>query len=90
MTLFIVPCSDSNNRYGDRVIVSQTTDDHDKTDTCSPFCQCACCSISMTSLHVYIPELNVLPSIFIAKKTAIKNVHFISNYFGTIWQPPKI
>jgi hypothetical protein len=61
-------------------------DIHDETeDNCSPFCICACCSISYSIEHQF--------SLGNISYSANSSVQFQDNYFFnpllSIWQPPK-
>jgi len=90
--LFVLPCTDGNNRCeGNNVQTSQAGHNHDqdRDDSCSPFCQCACCSISIATFHFTSPEIYVLSQIPVTKNTVIRDVYFVSNYLGSIWQPPQ-
>lgn len=62
----------------------------DKDDNCTPFCTCTCCSASVIAVE-FIPFQVIKPQEFnISEKVSIRNFSFVSNFFGNIWQPPKI
>ena len=56
-------------------------------DDCSPFCVCACCSVSV-DLTVFIFESN--PVRHIQSQLIPCYTESISSFFPPIWQPPKI
>lgn len=93
----MLPCSDYNNRCEELPRTSQSSGnqehDHnrDSDDSCTPFCHCSCCSISIavTDLKI-IPQLETITTFFLSKKLFWKNDSFISAYSGNIWQPPKM
>lgn len=91
--LFVLPCTDGNNNCltssDSRSSQMDHSHDQDSRDTCSPFCLCSCCGISMNSFQFTTGEFYTLIPVPIAKKTVIRDVFFTSNYLGSIWQPPK-
>lgn len=97
VVLSFVPCSDAVNRCADSAgthkITLATEHDHqeDSDDNCTPFCHCTCCSISITLTDTRLVPLfeRILPD-FITKKVYIKDHFLPSDYFGNIWQPPRL
>lgn len=90
--LFLVPCSDAKNICETpKDLKEEVAHNHkqDTNDSCSPFCQCACCSVSVTSFNFEIPEFGIPVQIFSSKKVIIRDSNFVSRYSGSIWQPPK-
>jgi len=90
--LFVAPCSDANNVCAEIKSPSKElkhSHNQDRDDNCSPFCYCACCSVSITSFKFNIPEFNIPLKEFKAKKVGIRDCFFVSNYSGNIWQPPR-
>ncbi|WP_310586047.1 DUF6660 family protein [Runella sp. MFBS21] len=69
---------------------SNHADHQGDTKCCSPFCTCCGSNIAF-SFHfpVLVPENRT--SFFTQKvKIAFHNDSFFSNFYGNIWQPPKI
>lgn len=92
--LSLAPCSDTLNGC-EPVEESTPYENHnhsnDADDSCTPFCHCACCSISLTvynfnSLTVNEPLTIIIPHT--EPFWTYSESH--SSYFGSIWQPPKI
>ncbi|SFX61730.1 hypothetical protein SAMN04487930_106175 [Cytophaga hutchinsonii ATCC 33406] len=89
-----MPCPDaitcqemkSNNSYSDK------NHDHseDETDLCSPFCVCSCCGCSgflLTIAKIYFKdEVKINTPFFVF----FYRSEFISSYYYSFWQPPKI
>lgn len=94
LVLSAVPCSDVHNDCDDNSNKTELTKNHDhhqdQDDNCTPFCTCTCCSASVIALD-FVPFQIKNPTVFhISEKVTIRNFSFISNFFGSIWQPPKI
>ncbi|WP_157447121.1 DUF6660 family protein [Cytophaga aurantiaca] len=95
IVLSMMPCTDAVTCEKDIHTKEQTaTHQHnhreDEADSCSPFCVCACCGVS--GVIFSSPKL-----FFIRTKKATTpvlastyNSEFISTYYYTFWQPPKI
>lgn len=95
--LSLVPCSDTFNRCEERVPVAENApyEEHshsnDADDHCSPFCYCACCSISLNLYHFNSFTVQEPLSLsYLEEKVIWPYSDFRSSYFGSIWQPPKI
>jgi len=64
--------------------------DHEDEEDCGNFCTCSCC--------VHIVSVNFQSAVISNDKTLLKNeqlsfyysISLPSNYFGNIWQPPKM
>ncbi|MGL4631961.1 MAG: DUF6660 family protein [Leadbetterella sp.] len=94
LALSLVPCSDVHNECSDKRETTKLADQHnhenDSDDMCSPFCICNCCGISMLVLEV-TPLFNIRNITFkISQKIPIHSFSFVSSFFGSFWQPPKI
>ena len=84
-------CAETDNCLDDQSSVAQTGNhkEHEKKE-CGKFCNCSCC--------VHIVSVSFQSPIVIIAKPVTKNKFFSfydnislqSNYFGNIWQPPKI
>ncbi|NWJ52115.1 MAG: hypothetical protein HXX14_14765 [Bacteroidetes bacterium] len=91
--LFMVslPCVDDIQgcaKIDHKIEVGQTTHHHNSHgDSCSPFCVCSCCSVTVDMAY-YVFEANPLKTI------EFKVIPFyqerFSTYFNHIWQPPKL
>ena len=94
LVLSSVPCNDMGNKCNKNSINKEHTQNHDHQqdtdDNCTPFCTCSCCSSSVLEIY-FTPFCIKKPIEFsISQKITIRNFSFVSNYFGNIWQPPKI
>lgn len=96
--LAVMPCSD-NITCDNKETTAQHDDsgssplahDHseDEGDLCTPFCNCACCGcmgfiVTVPSIHL-INIKEIIPSV-----TFTYEGSFVSSYFYSFWQPPKI
>ncbi len=92
LALSVVPCSDVHNDCNNSKTELIQSHDHkqDQNDNCSPFCTCACCSASVVASYLVPTQYNAPMEFSIAQKISICNFSFISNFFGNIWQPPKV
>lgn len=89
LMLSCLPCADIETDFGNETTVAQS---HEKehTDNCSPFCICSCCG---NQIAFESQTLVLLPQIhFFTEKNKSDNYtpQFVSNFYGNIWQPPKI
>ena len=93
MVLFSLPCSDGSNQCEDTIPKIETVQshdlNHDSDDNCSPFCYCNGCSISIASYHFKPFEIKQPNVAFVTKKITLRDYTIISNYYGSIWHPPK-
>lgn len=98
--LAMMPCSDYMQSMDSNKNIQSSSQQHnnhdhdhdheneDITDTCSPFCICACCglSYSIENTHIKIPTVRT----FSSKKIPLYNSSINSNEFLFIWKPPQI
>ncbi|WP_218330750.1 DUF6660 family protein [Hydrotalea lipotrueae] len=91
LVLSCMPCTDGANAMGNakQVVVKQShqQDNHSKTDSCSPFCSCSCCS------GTPIPQ--TLGKLVLFKPESTKKYNpfyssFIEGVSLSIWQPPQL
>ncbi|MEO7308654.1 MAG: DUF6660 family protein [Ferruginibacter sp.] len=71
--------------------VIQTTDQHQhEKDDCGSSCDCSCC-VHIVSLSYLSPKI-IIDKPFVKNKIQYfyNNISLPSNYFGNIWQPPRI
>lgn len=88
-----VPCSDSHNdchSSSKTEIAHSHNHSQDHKDYCSPFCNCSCCGMALfafahKSIRFIEPNIQT-----ISVKESNYKTNFVSNFFGSIWQPPKI
>lgn len=93
LALSVVPCYDAGNECNDnrRETISAQSHDHkqDKDDVCTPFCTCNCCHSSIVSFNFKPFEFNQVKPAVMVQKITVRDFYLFSNYYGTIWQPPK-
>jgi hypothetical protein len=90
LVLSCMPCTDGGNSMGkakQEVVKSSHQQDYPKTDACSPFCSCSCCS------GVPIPK--VLAKLVLAKVEFKKQYYTfysssVKDVSLAIWQPPQL
>jgi hypothetical protein len=94
LALPVLACTGEDNcSVKEESAVTQTaahSGHEDEEDGCGSFCTCSCC--------VHIVSVNFQTAIIIDNKPLLKNkqlssyysISLPSNYFGNIWQPPKM
>lgn len=90
MAAYLMPCSDvaiveDNARYES---VKSTTDNHqNRSDECSPFCACACCSLPTVAQTLFVIGFHhpIHPPAY----TEYRQKDF-TNVSIPIWQPPQL
>lgn len=89
--LSCMPCSDTNTASAKVKVAMQVMDTStplgDKTNDCSPFCQCNCCAgfplqVLSNTILLTVPEMHITHCDFY--------IASISRIAIPIWQPPKI
>lgn len=94
LALSSLPCSDVSNECNDTNVSFTTAQAHehsqDTDDQCSPFCYCNCCRVNVASFQFASLDFKPVRTPFDVKKIVIREFNFVSNYFGNIWQPPKL
>ncbi|MEN2412404.1 DUF6660 family protein [Flavobacterium mesophilum] len=94
MALSNLPCADmevNSALHKTAQFSSEANHSHDKdNDLCSPFCACNCCGaqvLSYLSATVFeFPKTYHQISIPLPSYNSV----FISDFYGSIWQPPQI
>lgn len=94
--MMMLPCSDAYNECNlaqTRQSKVEVSNEHshgtDANDNCSPFCNCSCCQTTIDTK--FLAKKDEEPkALFKEKKFLFTNQRFVSNYYGNIWQPPKI
>ena len=94
LALSAIPCNDAHNDCKSNTEITDSSQSHnhrsDHNDGCSPFCACPCCGVS-ANLKFTPFSFKVATIIAVSKLTFPKrDFTFVSNYYGNIWQPPKI
>ena len=95
LALPVVACAGTDNCMdaATELIVKQTADqaDHEENeDGCGNFCTCSCC-LHIVSVNFQSPLISIVKPIIKSKKLLFyHNISLPSNYFGNIWQPPKM
>jgi hypothetical protein len=72
-------------------VAAKTTNhnEHEKED-CGNFCTCSCC-VHIVSVNFQLPLISIdKPIGESARLSCYNNISLPSNYFGNIWQPPKM
>ena len=95
LILSCLPCADlkvNNSAH----ITTEFTSNHEKhstdnhNDLCSPFCICSCCgSVIASYSHPIIIKTPIRSKVIKAQLPTYKSI-LHSNFYGSIWQPPKI
>jgi hypothetical protein len=93
LALAVMPCSDKEDcKYPSPDQSSFATTDHSDhdsdTESCSPFCMCACCGQSI--INIFYPTALYNPTPVVKQNFPVYNASFISEMYLSIWQPPKI
>jgi hypothetical protein len=98
--LSLWPCADEpllpTGQSGIAMVLSATTTEsdaghHHEHDACSPFCTCACCAATITTVprfhYSLIPSVEIIPM-------DVASFHYVSaplsDTLTAIWQPPQI
>ena len=94
MALSNMPCADmeiNSAMHKTAQFASENNHSHDKeNDLCSPFCACNCCGAQVLSHQS--ASIFEFPKAYTQITIAEPNYSslFISNFYGSIWQPPQI
>jgi len=60
-----------------------------ENEACNPFCSCACCG-QVFYPNFHLAKIAAKPTAHLKQQFFYTNVSLSSDYFGNIWQPPKI
>ena len=98
LTLSLIPCSDGDGGIVELTkqffgVEHQHISDHDKhsngcgDDTCSPFCVCNCCSISVNvPANINFHDKHIM---LVSKKLpSYKSDFYPSVFLTSVWHPP--
>ena len=86
-----MPCTDTNECKEPLSNAAQTAS-HEKheEEACGPFCACFCCG-HIVSQNFQVPKITVAkPVIKERLQSFYDNISLPSDFFGNIWQPPKV
>ncbi|WP_296146524.1 DUF6660 family protein [uncultured Flavobacterium sp.] len=90
LILMVLPCNDAHAQTKD---VSQTqfpqvsqAEHHE--DFCTPFCICSCCTTPIIVQSMTVFEVSYFENHFSKTSSFYKSI--ISNFYGSIWQPPQL
>jgi len=92
ITFSALPCDDEvfiGTQHYTSISQSSDLDHHTDTDLCSPFCACACCTISISEPTRH-EEILIYPEIPTKELCTHYEVYFFNNYFSKIDQPPQV
>lgn len=97
LVLSCLPCGDMEDCTvvdNQRIAFSETnhTNHQEDTETCPPFCKCACCGTNFVLNFSFSPLISEIAQCALSEKVKSNfyNTTFISDFYGNIWQPPKI
>lgn len=90
-----LPCVDKeecNDKSKTEISSATTNDSHQEQqeEACSPMCSCGCCGHIYTSNSRFNKLAVIKISYFTSQQFFYKNIHLSSDFYGNIWQPPKI
>ncbi|MFC4389669.1 DUF6660 family protein [Flavobacterium quisquiliarum] len=94
MALSNMPCADmevNSAMHKTAQFASEDNHSHDKdNDLCSPFCACNCCGAQVLSYQTPANFEFPAPYNLISIPLPTYQSVFISDFYGSIWQPPQI
>ncbi|WP_312697803.1 DUF6660 family protein [Sphingobacterium mizutaii] len=95
MVLTFIPCSDrmteSHTHLHSGTEQSSHQEQHDcSKDSCTPFCTCSCCGISLTVANFHVFNLEKPIESYANIDLTEKEYPLVSNDQENIWQPPQV
>jgi hypothetical protein len=89
------PCSDVAECFDDsKIEIANKSTNHNnhqhENDGCNPFCSCACCGQVLFPNHQLNNVVTLKPIENLRQQFFYKNIFISSDFFGNIWQPPKL
>ncbi|WP_082498406.1 DUF6660 family protein [Chryseobacterium sp. Leaf180] len=96
IALLVMPCSDINpqslsNHSAKTSMQIEDTHSSERDDTCSPFCFCSCCQITVIAFKIKpLLEIPSKISFYFSKKILFHKNNIAYQVYDHIWQPPKI
>jgi len=86
-----MPCADREQIPSfEKITVNNSTKHHHGNDACSPLCVCNCCGCQGFAYHTINAYNFFSVKTIIDKKIPEYKSILVSNFFGSIWQPPQI
>lgn len=93
LVLATLPCTDQISAQPPIDLTHLKSDyhdhDHEEGDTCTPLCSCSCCGAHITEVSYFWYESPEQPLVYQIKNHFFKKKSLVSDYKGTVWQPPK-
>ena len=92
LLLSCLPCADNEGNGSLQTLIEKSDLQHNEgNDACSPFCICNCCYSQVFAFNttIYNFDFLVIKKIVENKIPEYKSI-LISNFYGSIWQPPQI
>ncbi|MBA8986866.1 DUF6660 family protein [Sphingobacterium cellulitidis] len=95
LVLTLIPCSDHIGEIHTHDHNKVSHQNHEKEDTngtedsCTPFCTCSCCGISLTAASFHIFQLENPAESFNHTELQEKEYPLVTKYQENIWQPPQ-
>ena len=92
ITFSALPCDDEvviGSQQSASISQGFDFENHTDTDLCSPFCACACCTISISEPTRH-EEILIYPAIPTKELCTYYEVSFFNNYASKIDQPPQV
>ena len=90
MAMTLIPCADGcdNDSHQKELTIQAAQEHHEQhKDVCSPLCSCSCCSTQITVIH--FPSIAFV-SPEVSQRFSVFKQPFVSSFYASIWQPPKI
>lgn len=91
LVLAILPCTDQIEAQTPTELIHLKSDshDHEEGDTCTPLCSCSCCGAHITEVSNFWYESPEQPLVYQIKDLFFKKKSILSDYKGSVWQPPQ-
>jgi hypothetical protein len=90
LVLTVMPCPDLCS-YNPKTLTESIKTSPNSTDNgidqCSPFCTCSCCASTVLDQNT---SFSFSCFIFSGEKFSDFNPDFVSSFYTSIWQPPKL
>ncbi|QBQ42011.1 DUF6660 family protein [Sphingobacterium psychroaquaticum] len=100
LALTLMPCTDNDlvppSQMAATSLVqhnhqAEKTGSHDhKQDSCSPFCSCSCCGITLSTIYFQTIHVEKPFTTFLPMEITREKFPLISNILENIWQPPRV
>jgi len=88
LLLTSLPCKEMKEKdHAQNAPVSQSSNNHDNCNECSPFCTCNCCA---TPMVCQLDLVDFQVSTIVRKHETTYPTLFVTQLSGDIWQPPQL